>query len=144
MKATPNQLKEAFDYCLDFAQTMLLNSGEFYPFGALTRPNGELAAVGGWTGEERPASKELFQFLGKSLRLEIAEGSAIALAVAADVNVPAEYEAPYRDAIRILLETSGYSRFIYVPYELRRQGIVTKKMSIELAESFSVELQPTF
>ena len=39
---------------LPFAQKMLVERGQFYPFGATMKPDGKIDQTAGWTGEEFP------------------------------------------------------------------------------------------
>jgi len=144
MSATPEQLHELMKYCMDFARTMLEDSGDFYPFGATLSTQGVVAAVGGYNGEERPAPIEIYQLLGESFLSGAARGEHSGVALAANVNVPAEYASPFRDGLRIHLESQGYARFIYVPYKLGTTGLFKKRRVVEFLEPFSVELSPTF
>ena len=45
---------------------------------------------------------------------------------------------------RVHLETEGYSRFIFVPYEITKSGFFKKKSAIILHELFTVEVSPVF
>jgi hypothetical protein len=42
------------------------------------------------------------------------------------------------------LETSGFARFIYVPYEISKSGMFKKKLDLVMHEPFSVEVNPSF
>jgi hypothetical protein len=143
MRATPEQLHEMLTYCMSFARTMLEDSGDFYPFGATLSPEGVVTAVGGYNGEERPVSTEIYKLLGEALRDGAARREHAGVALAANVNVPPEYSAPSRDALRVHLETQGYSRFIYVPYTIAVQGLINKRRTVHFAEPFAVELTPS-
>jgi hypothetical protein len=142
MTASPEQLHAALTYCVDFAKTMLLDSGAFHPFGAFVDSAGKVVAVGAWTGEEQPKGSDVHEMLVMNLRVRVLDGSARAIAVAADVNIPAQYNAPQKDGLRVTLEAHGYSRFIYVPYQIKRGGVFGAKKSVEFSEPFSVELEP--
>jgi hypothetical protein len=144
MSATPEQLHEMLKYCMELARTMLEDSGDFYPFGATLSPQGVVAAVGGYNGEERPSPTEIYQLLGQSFRGGAARGEHAGVALAANVNVPPEYSSPSRDGLRVHLESQGYARFIYVPYQLGTKGLFKKRRVVEFSEPFSVELSPTF
>ncbi len=63
MPATAEQLNDAYTYCVDFARTMLEDSGRFIPFGTKIDAAGKLVAVGGWNGEEHPKSVEIYTLL---------------------------------------------------------------------------------
>jgi hypothetical protein len=128
---------------MDFARVMLEDSGEFHPFGAKVGANGQVGAVGGLIeGEEHPRGQDVHELLMQNLRAELADGRAVAIAVAANVNIPDQYSPRHKDGLRVTLESTGYSRFIYVPYRLERAGLFNSKRKVKLAEPFSVELKP--
>lgn len=140
MAANPEQLHAAFMYCLDFARHMLEESASFLPFGAKLTKAGEVQAVGGWNGEEHPAPAELYALLAAALRSEAESGDIGGSALAVDVNIPQEYSPVLPDGIRVHLEGEGYSRYIYVPYEIKTVGLLRRKREIVLAEPISVEM----
>lgn len=141
--ASPEQLHQAFMYCLEFAKQMLEDSGSFIPFGAALDPAGKVRAVAGWNGEEHPKPTEMFQLLVEALRAESATGAIFGAAVAVDVNIPASFDSPYPDGIRVLLEGEGYSRFVYVPYVIKTVGLLRRKREVSFAEPFSIEVGAT-
>ena len=133
MAATPQQLHEMLTYCMEFAQIMLERAGEFYPFGATLDAQGQVGAQGGWNGEEHPNPREIYKLLADSFASMANSGEIRGAALAANVDVPAEYEAPARDALRVHLEADGYARFIYIPYRLHRR-LFRRKREVELFE----------
>lgn len=144
MAAKPDQLHELLSYCMDFAHAMLKDSGEFFPFGATLSPDGEVAAVGGWDGNERPKSQEIYQLLAGAFISAVGEGRVIGVALAADVNVPDRYNSPVKDALRVQLEAPGFARFIYVPYELLLPSLTVAEPTWVMHEPFAVEIKPMF
>ena len=144
MGTTPDQLHGLLAHCMDFAHTMLKDSGEFFPFGATLSPDGEIAAVGGWTGSERPKSQEVYQLLAGAFVAAAQEGRVIGVALAADVNVPDRYNSPAKDALRVQLEAPGFARFIYVPYELLEPSLTVAEPTWVMHEPFAVEIKPVF
>jgi len=140
MAASPEQLRAAFIYCLDFARHMLEDSASFLPFGAKLRGSGEVQAVGGWNGEEHPAPAELCALLTAAFRTEAESGDIVGSALAVDVNIPPEYNPVLPDGIRVHLEGEEYSRYIYVPYAIKTVGLLRSKREVMLAEPFSVEV----
>ena len=142
MSASPEKLHELLTYCIDFGKTMLINSGEFYPFGATLGLDGKVAAAGGYNGEEHPASQDIYRLLGEAFTSSATEGSIAAAALAANVNIPSEYNPPAPDGIRVLLESNGFSRFIYIPYVIKKQGFFTKSNSVTLFEPIAVQVDP--
>jgi hypothetical protein len=141
--ATPEQLHNLLSYCLDFAKVMLDECGEFFPFGAVVGADGKVKAVGGHNGEEHPEPQEIYRLLTKGFAEGARDGSIVAAALAANVNIPQEYPSPAPDGIRILLESAGYSRYIYSPYRITKRGLIKKKYTIELFDPFPVQISPT-
>ena len=144
MPVSEQQLHELLMYCINFARTMLEGSGAFYPFGANVTADGKLGAVGAHDGEEHPEPQQLYRILVEAFTSGARNGELLAAALAANVSIPARFSSPVPDALRVHLESSGYSRFVYVPYRLSRQGFLGKKTVVEFSEPFSVEIHPTF
>jgi hypothetical protein len=144
MSASPEQLHEMLMYCINFARTMLADAGDFYPFGATLSPLGTVSAVGGYDGEERPKPQEIYQLLGNAFISGAREGTYLGVALAANVNIPGQYAPPSPDGLRVHLESDGYSRFMYVPYRLKKEGFFKKRTVVEFSEPFAVEIAPTF
>jgi hypothetical protein len=141
MCATPEQLHALVSYCLDFATVMLDEAGEFFPFGAVIGPDGKVKSVGGCAGNESLVPQEICRLLSDALIAGARDGSIIAAALASKVNIPQEY-SPLPDGIRVLVESEGYSRYIYSPYRLAKQGLLQKAHRTELFEPFGVEISP--
>ncbi|MUO79986.1 hypothetical protein GOZ78_22670 [Agrobacterium vitis] len=141
MTATPEKLHLALAYCTDFAKTMLEKYGEFHPFGAIVNLEGDVEARGAWTEEEHPNGQDVYALLIEALRKELMEGSAIAIAVTANVDIPEKYAAAHRDGLRITLEAHNYYRCIYVPYRFERGSFFRRKKTVALSEPFAVELK---
>jgi len=116
------QLYELLKWCMDFGKIMLEHSGEFYPFGAVIDADGKLRTCGGDDGNEYPNPLDIYQLLSDSFTRDVRSGHVLAIALAANVNIPSDYELPSPDGLRVLLETEGYCRFIYVPYILAKRG----------------------
>ena len=144
MSASPQQLHEMLMYCINFARTMLADAGDFYPFGATLSHLGTVSAVGGYDGQERPKPQEIYQLLGNAFAAGASEGAYLGVALAANVNIPAQYSPPSPDGLRVHLESQGYSRFMYVPYRLKKEGLFKKRTVVEFSEPFAVEIAPTF
>lgn len=144
MIATPEKLHELLTYCIDFAKIMLNDSGEFYPFGATLDSNGTVQAIGGYDGNERPLSHDIYRLLGEAFCANARDGSIAAAALAANVNIPAEYEPPAPDGLRVHLESHEFARFVYVPYVVTKQGFFKKTRHVEFFEPIAVEINPAF
>ena len=146
LSVDPHRLEELLTYCTDFAKQMLHHSGAFHPFGATLSPEEKVTAVGGWTGEEHPKGAEVFRLLQSSMQSQFEEKKIVAGAIAADVTVPREYQSPFPNAIRVLLECAGYSRFMYLPYRVTKPGIFARLTKAgfrcEFGEFISVDVPP--
>ncbi|MBB3801046.1 hypothetical protein FHR47_001280 [Xanthomonas arboricola] len=140
MTASPEQLHELLTYCIDFGKTMLTNSREFHPFGATLGRDGQVTAAGGYNGKEHPAAQDIYRLLGEAFTSSATEGSIAAAALAADVNIPRDYDPPVPDGIRVLLESKDFSRFVYIPDVIKRQGFFTKSNSVTLFEPIAVQV----
>ncbi|MBY0367471.1 MAG: hypothetical protein IIA03_04315 [Proteobacteria bacterium] len=129
---------------MDFAHTMLERAGEFYPFGAMLSREGQIAAVGGYNGEEHPPPAEIYQLLSQSFAASAGQGTHLGFALAANVTIPTKYSAAGQDGLRVHLESPGYARFIYVPYLLSKQGFLKRRRVAQFGEPFAVEIAPGF
>ncbi len=139
MSVSPQHLEKALKYCNDFAVHMLNDAGEFYPFGAFIKPNGELVSVGGHIGEEFPDTIELLNFLDKAMNSRLSKGEAIATALAVNVNIPPKFSVEHNDGIKVTLKANDFHRSIYTPYKIHKIGILKSRSNVKLNESFSVE-----
>lgn len=144
MNIDPHKLHELLNYCIDFAKAMLSDSGDFYPFGATIDSSGQLKAVGGYDGKERPAPQDIYRLLGESFLSGAREGELSAVALAANVNIPPDFNPPVPDGLRVHLECVGFSRFIYVPYAIERKGLFRKSIEATFYEPIPVEVGATF
>ena len=140
----PSRLHELLTYCVDFATTMLNDSGDFYPFGAVIGSDGELRTVAGYDGAEQPAPRDIYKILGEGFKAMAKAGEIRAAALASNVNIPPEYPAPARDGLRVHIECEGYARFIYVPYVLVHKGLIWKSREASFYEPIPMEVQPAF
>jgi hypothetical protein len=69
------------------------------------------------------------------MRSQFLKKEIVAGAIAANVDIPAKYQPPFPDGVRVHLECSGFSRFIYLPYRVSSSGI-------NYAEFISVDVPP--
>jgi len=66
---------------LPFAEQMLDRHGEFYPYGGAMRVDGQLTAVAGYDGRERPPSTDVIKFLKAALSAKAPELDRTAVSV---------------------------------------------------------------
>jgi len=137
------RFEELRKYCVEFAMQMLESYGEFHPFGATISSAGTMVTHGAWNGEEHPPGQELAKILITAFKKEFSTGAIIAAAFAANVNIPAKFQAPYPDGVRVIIEFHGYpnARVIFLPYriEAKSLGSLPKRKSVEYADFITVE-----
>lgn len=143
----PHQLERLLTYCTDFAKQMLVQCGEFYPFGAVIKKGGEFSAVGGYTGEELPPRQEVYLFLQGAFTADFAKGNLEAAALAVDVKIPQQYHPPHPDGIRVLIECEGYARLFYIPYSVTKPGflgrLANRRGTVACGEIITVDVTPS-
>jgi len=142
MTVSPEQLHELLTYCIDFGRQMLDDSADFYPFGAMLDVDGRIVSVGGSDGEEKPAPQEIYRLLWEAFAAGAADGTVTAAALAANVDIPAEYDPPVPDGIRVHLESTEFSRFIYIPYAIGTKDVVSPSRTVTLFEPIAVQIEP--
>ena len=113
------------DATLPFAEQMLHEYGEFLPFGAEMRLDGEVVSISGYNGNEHPPAKEIIALLNEHFRIAASRSQVMATALAYDVRVTPPGSKDATDAVAIGLDhQSGYTVDVYFPYRIE-QGIVT-------------------
>ncbi|MFZ6002469.1 MAG: hypothetical protein ACOYXM_00915 [Actinomycetota bacterium] len=99
---------------LPFAEEMLDQRGEFFPYALALDEAGEARVVAGDPGGgEQPASLDVLATLIEGLRLE--KDSLRAVALVSDVRLPES------DAVRVELEhREGHALAVFLPYKKKR------------------------
>jgi hypothetical protein len=121
----PHALEKALQYCLGFAKQMIEKEGHFYPFGAAIGRDLSVEAVGGYLGEH-PEPAAVYKFLASALRTRFLKGEILGSALAVHVDIPQQYSPRFPDGIRVHLEATNFSRFIYLPYERSKVSSMRK------------------
>src|ERR1700730_12802808 len=104
---------------LPFAEKMLEQHSEFFPYGAAMKPNGEIVNVAGYDGQEQPPSNEIIELIKTELRKDAAKGQYKATAIVYDVRVVPPGKANKSDAIAVALDhRDNYSVIVMFPYSL--------------------------
>jgi hypothetical protein len=114
------------DAILPFAEKMLKQYGEFYPYGGYTTPEGKTIDVGAKEhGEDYPRSKDLLRILRESLQAMARTDKCRAAAIVSNVSVVIPGSNQKSDAIQISVDhRDGYSADIFYPYQLTDDKIV--------------------
>ncbi|SFW18746.1 hypothetical protein [Luteibacter sp. UNCMF366Tsu5.1] len=142
MEQTQDPVNRLFAFVTEFAQAMLAKSGEFYPFGGSISASGEIAGASGATedGSEHPSAQEVYRLLTAGLASTASGNDVAAVALVANVTIPAELEAVSDNGIRVHVEAPGFARMVYVPYEV----LPGEEPSIRLHDPIAVEVDPEF
>lgn len=106
-----------------FAEKMLDEHREFFPFGGHINASGEMALDSAHTGNERPKSQELIDMLLSSFRQRAASHELRACAVVYDIRTVPPGKSEKQDAICVSVDhLSGYSAHIVYPYRFGPSG----------------------
>lgn len=128
MNPTPKQEAEALmQAALPFAQKMLREHGEFFPYGAALLPDGKIGSVAAQPdNNQRPTSKEIIDLLSDAFRAGAAKGNYRATAIVANIVAVPPGKTERSDAIVVQLDhVSGYSVSVVFPYVRAANGELT-------------------
>jgi hypothetical protein len=105
---------------IPFAEKMLRKRGEFYPYGYVMKPSGEIALVAGYDGTDRPKSQDIIDLLVAGFKQDAAIGKVKATALVYDVIIIPPGASEKSDAIAVALDhRDHYSVVVIFPYVLR-------------------------
>ena len=123
---------------LPFAERMLAEHGEFYPFGVSITTNGRHISAGAKGSSDRPQSQELIDIMTNDFRSQALKGKIRAAGICFDVLVVPPGQVDKTDAIQLALEREGGDAVdVFVPYALLPDGEFT------CGELFACERTPT-
>lgn len=119
---------------LPFAEHMLTNHGEFYPYGATMERTGKITSVGGYTGNEHPNSTEVIDLLKGAFRAQAKTNGIMACALAYDIRTVPPGQTEKTDAIAIALDhRDGLSVVMVYAYKIGTER------KIQLAPPFATK-----
>ncbi len=99
-KEIEKDIETIIEYCHQFAEQMLNNGKEYYPFGAQIKNDGELVAVGFKDEEtEFPESQKLIDGMTTEFEKLFADGQIKAYGITYDVRIPINDSGEKSDAI---------------------------------------------
>jgi len=123
---------------LPFAERMLAEQGEFYPFGCSITPDGRHISVGAKGSSDHPKSQELIHIMTSEFRDQASEKKIRAAGICFDVRVVPPGQVDKSDAIQLALEREdGDAVDMFVPYAQLPDGKFT------YGELFACERTPT-
>jgi hypothetical protein len=124
MAEPTEEIQELLNFLLPYAERMLSQHGEFYPYAAALDSDGELNAVGADIGDDSPDVGGLLIALHEGLRERAAEGAIRASGIAADVTLTDPDSGETTDAVQVELDHADADAVdIFVPYETEGEGI---------------------
>lgn len=110
-------LNQLLNVLLQSSQSVLIQYGEFYPFGAAMELNGEIAKAAAYDGEEHPPSQHIIDFLTQVFKKRAEDGTIRAAGICYDVRIIPPGKTEKSDAICCALEhQSGESINVFLPY----------------------------
>ena len=119
MEQAKAESQQLMDSVLPLAEKLLIEHGEFFPYGGAMTPSGEIVSVAAYDGDEHPPSSEVISMLQKAFISSAQSGEYKATALVYDVRVPLPETGEKCDAIAIALDhESGYSIVVLLPYEI--------------------------
>lgn len=117
---------------LPFGKQMLTRSREIVPFGGTMSVSGEVAEVAGWSGNQRPPSRQIIALLNGGFRDGAALGKYRATALVYDIRVVPPGGTEKQDAIAVNLDhRDGYSVVVVFPFAFSDAG------ALELGSPFA-------
>jgi len=124
MAEPTDEIQEILNFLLPYAEQMLNQHGEFYPYAAALDSAGELSAVGAGFDDDSPDVGEILIALHQGLRERAAEGAIRASGIAADVTLTDPDSGETTDAVQVELDHADADAVdIFVPYETEGEAI---------------------
>jgi hypothetical protein len=126
MAEPSDEIQEILNFLLPYAERMLNEHGEFYPYAAALDSDGELNAVGADVDDDNdsPDVGEVLLALHAGLREQAAEGAIRASGIAADVTLTDPDSGETTDAVQVELDHADAEPVdVFVPYETEPGGI---------------------
>lgn len=121
MNSAKDDVEALMAALMPFAERMLTERGEFYPFAGGMKPNGEIVNVAGYDGREKPPSQDIINILKANLRADASVGTYKATAILYDVRITLPESQQVSDAIAVALDhRNDYSKTVLFPYTLER------------------------
>jgi hypothetical protein len=118
-------LDQLLNSLLPFAERMLAEHGEFFPFGGTMKPDGEIVAVGGYDGDEHPLSLSVIDQLTQVFRQQARRGQLRAAGICYDARTIPPGQIEKCDAVCASMEhQSGEAVNVILPYEKTSKGDV--------------------
>jgi hypothetical protein len=104
---------------------MLEEYGEYHPYGAAIKQNGEIVSISAQTEDELGPATESIELLKYGFKQGVSSGEYKATALFYDVRIGTPNSEEKRDAIAVALDhIDNYSVVVFHPYELQNGNVV--------------------
>lgn len=128
------------NFGLPLVEELLKRHGEFLPFGAAMRPNGEIVCLGAYDGREVPSLAGSFTDLIRGLKDAFIAGARrqeyMATALFYEVGVTLPSGSARMDAVAVSLDhRDGYSVIVLLPYTIEDGHVVYDTAHAEPGEA---------
>jgi len=129
MTDAKSESEDLMNAALPFAERMLGEHGEFFPYGAALGADGKVVSVAGYDGREKPPSADIICLLRSEFVSGGKDGRYRATALVYDVRVNIPETEIKSDAIAVALDhKDGYSVVVYLPYRLEASKAVAGEL----------------
>ena len=95
--------EELMNSLIPFAEKMLSEHGEFFPYGGTMKPDGKIVSVAGYSGSEHPPSQEIIDLLRKAFKEAAKAKECKATGLVYDVRVTVPESGEKSDALALSL-----------------------------------------
>jgi hypothetical protein len=114
-----DEATDLMNMLVPFAEKMLREHGEFYPYGGTMMSDGSMTMTGAYNGNEHPNSKDVIDMMVAAFKEEAHAGKYKATGIVYDVRTVPPGATEKTDAIAVRLDhRSGYSVVVMIPYRL--------------------------
>jgi hypothetical protein len=103
---------------IPFAEQMLGEFGEFFPFGATMAPDGEITASAAYDGKDTPTSADVIDWLKETFRSEASKGAIIATAIVYEVGLQSAETGASNAIVAECDHAGGFSARVVFPFTL--------------------------
>lgn len=119
LKSNKQDVEALMNEWIVFAKRMLNEHGEFHPYGAAMKFDGEIVYIAGDTDDEMPPSQELIELLTSGFQQAAAKREYKATALFYDVRIMMPNSTEKTDAIAVALDhADAYSVIVFHPYKV--------------------------
>jgi hypothetical protein len=114
---------EVVNPMFEFALKMVVEQGEFYPFGAVLQADGQVRLMAGRMGSDRPKASQVIAMLDEGLRSQIERERPRAVGICLGVKITHPKVGQNVDALLARIEDAdGEAVNVYLPYERNAAG----------------------